>query len=947
MLNHFSQKNLLSSSLLVLSLFLLSPETKAMKEDLFEETSLTKKKTTTIPLIFKKFYAQEYAEKDGILTITTKNDKLASYQAETNRVKVTPGETFQIPYNIKVEDGGKVAFGVLNSARNGWIGGEVPFLEPKSYTGVKEIMIPQGESEISLVLLNYHLGTAGQSTFTAKLGLEKVEVQKSIISIPEKTGNTIPLKFKKLYAQEYIEKDGTLTIITKNDNRASYQAETNRVKVTPGERFQIPYKITVEEGGKMAFGVLNSARNGWIGGEVVLTPGTYHKTHKIMIPKDESEISLVLLNYHLGTPGQSKFTAKLGLEKEEILSIQQVIQNAKNIRHSQAIDEILEKGDPKLVEVMDKNAEKLFPQGISEEDYINIIKAAYSAENATDLQNRIDALKLEGVEDLFSTVWLKIVDQKALRVAMGTIRMHERWNPHLMSKFEDLIEYEDVKFFNIQDRKNFYDKDYSFYTWENPSTKQIVSFHINESENSSSEKKEIILKKGKEHFKIKEEEIISIDKKEIIFDKNSSGQKSKIICEKKSTNFSIKESDNIESLLKFEEMLSKEGTLKGYRNPQERIDWLWKNRKDIMTEEEKKEIKEIENAQGYVKIVNRSNVIEQMKEALKKSERLVSQNKDIYFEEILPLGENEVKAIDIVKDLKDINEIEEQWFDLDSWRNKKIDEVKQNLLEIKIIRYYTEKFTQPQIREQTFSLKEEAEKLVLEIKRLQETKQLTTKSAKNLVNLGKKIKLLSAISTTEKGGKHYEENVFCLKTDRKNKIKELMKSGKILKKDMDVDIIKQSIPSSYKADLIKTLVSCPSEKITAILENLDFFRIMNKYTTSSYINSGENYYVKDHLYISDCIQMIKILSLVEAKEIKNRIKSINENKEIFFDITKNMEYSVNRKRLQELFKMPAKKIEGMAQFANNDLLWKQCAESWGEEDLKFTNLLKKYTESQN
>jgi hypothetical protein len=324
MLSYISHKNLFSSSLLVLSFFLLSPEGKAMKEDILENVKAdprTKKGVTAVPLKFKKLYAQEYIEKDGTLTITTKNDNRASYQTETNRVKVTPGEVYEVPYDITVEDGGKVAFGVLNSARNGWIGGEVSFLEPKSYTGVKEILIPQGESEISLVLLNYHLGTAGQSTFTAKLGLEKVEVQKSIISIPEKTGNTIPLKFKKAYAKEYKENNGTIEITTDNNNRASYQAITDRVKVTAGEKFQIPYDITVEDGGRMAFGVLNTKGDGWIGGEVILETGKHKSVKEILIPQGESLISLVLRNYHLETPGQSKFRAKLGLERVETSTI--------------------------------------------------------------------------------------------------------------------------------------------------------------------------------------------------------------------------------------------------------------------------------------------------------------------------------------------------------------------------------------------------------------------------------------------------------------------------------------------------------------------------------------------------------------------------------------------------------------------------------------------------
>jgi hypothetical protein len=343
MLSHISQKNLLSSSLLILSLFLLSPETKAMEEGLRENHTEIRK---GIPLTFRKGTAQEYTEKDGMITIITDNNNRATYQAITNRVNVAAGEMFQIPYEIKVEEGGKMSFGVLNTKGDNWIGGEAIFLEAGSYTGVKEILIPQGESLISLVLRNYHLGTAGQSTFTTKLGLEKVEVQKSIISIPEKTGNTIPLKFKKLYAQEYKEEKGIIEITTKNDNRASYQAETNRVKVTPGEKFQIPYKITVEEGGKMAFGVLNSARNGWIGGEVpFLEPKSYTGVKEIMIPQGESEISLVLLNYHLGTAGQSTFTAKLGLEKmEESKELSPLLLNNSHLQ------DLIEKNGPKIEE---------------------------------------------------------------------------------------------------------------------------------------------------------------------------------------------------------------------------------------------------------------------------------------------------------------------------------------------------------------------------------------------------------------------------------------------------------------------------------------------------------------------------------------------------------------------------------------------------------------------
>jgi hypothetical protein len=260
-------------------------------------------KMSGLPLTFTKGTAQEYKENNGTLTIATDKNVNATYQAETNRVNVTSGQKFKIPYDITVLSG-KMSFGVLNSKRNGWIGGEAIFLKPGLYKNVHEVVIPEGETEVSLVLRNYHLktnGGEGQSKFTAKLGLEKMR--------------TIPLTFKKGTAQEYKENNGILTITTDNNANATYQAETNRVSVTPGQKFKIPYDITVLSG-KMSFGLLNSKRNGWIGGEAIfLKPGLYKNVHEVIIPEGETEISLVLRNYHLGTSGQSKFTAKLGLEK--------------------------------------------------------------------------------------------------------------------------------------------------------------------------------------------------------------------------------------------------------------------------------------------------------------------------------------------------------------------------------------------------------------------------------------------------------------------------------------------------------------------------------------------------------------------------------------------------------------------------------------------------------
>jgi hypothetical protein len=153
-------------------------KTKDVVSDVKEGIKEGEKGKVMIQLKWKKGTAQEYKENNGTLTITTDNNANATYQAETQREKVTPGQKFTIPYEITVEKDGKISFGVLNTQRNSWIDKEVILLTPGLHKGIKEVIIPQGETEISLVLRNYHLtsnGGAGQSKFTAKLGLEKEE----------------------------------------------------------------------------------------------------------------------------------------------------------------------------------------------------------------------------------------------------------------------------------------------------------------------------------------------------------------------------------------------------------------------------------------------------------------------------------------------------------------------------------------------------------------------------------------------------------------------------------------------------------------------------------------------------------------------------------------------------------------------------------------------------
>jgi hypothetical protein len=153
-------------------------DTLIVEEDTSSLPTVNTEFVESIPLTFTKSTAKEYSENDGIIMVTTDDNANATYQVVTNRLTVEPDQKFILKSNVALAKG-KMSFGVLNTKSNGWIDGEEIFLKPGFYAGVKEFVIPNHESEISLVLRNYHLGTnggAGQSKFTAKLELEKVEV---------------------------------------------------------------------------------------------------------------------------------------------------------------------------------------------------------------------------------------------------------------------------------------------------------------------------------------------------------------------------------------------------------------------------------------------------------------------------------------------------------------------------------------------------------------------------------------------------------------------------------------------------------------------------------------------------------------------------------------------------------------------------------------------------
>jgi putative aminopeptidase FrvX len=110
-------------------------------------------------------HSEKIEEQDGIITVTTDNNYYASYQLMTDRFAVTVGNKIKVTYDIKVENGGQMCAGLLNTTGDGWIGAEI-VMPTGSYHNSFEVTVPEGERNLCLVLRNYHLGRAGQTTFT-------------------------------------------------------------------------------------------------------------------------------------------------------------------------------------------------------------------------------------------------------------------------------------------------------------------------------------------------------------------------------------------------------------------------------------------------------------------------------------------------------------------------------------------------------------------------------------------------------------------------------------------------------------------------------------------------------------------------------------------------------------------------------------------------------------
>jgi hypothetical protein len=85
----------------------------------------------------------------------------------------------------------------------------------------------------------------------------------------------------------------------------------------PGDTIRIPYAVTVEPGGHIAMGLIDTKKGGFYGEQLILTSGRHTGLFERRVPDGEMETSLIFWNYHLNTPGQSTFTVDyVGAQRE-------------------------------------------------------------------------------------------------------------------------------------------------------------------------------------------------------------------------------------------------------------------------------------------------------------------------------------------------------------------------------------------------------------------------------------------------------------------------------------------------------------------------------------------------------------------------------------------------------------------------------------------------------
>ncbi len=245
--------------------------------------------------------AQSITRDQNGITVLTDHNNAASYQLQTDPIPVEGDSELRIHYRVTVQPGGRIALGLLNTQQNGWFGPEVIF-EPGVHEGIFERDIPSADTLTRLVVRNYHLGNPGQSHFT----IHNMRIEKEAVTL-----KALKPQFQSAHMAQSIALDlNGLHILTNTNKEANYQVQSDPIQVIPETKIRIQYNIHVENGGRISMGLLNTQQNGWYGDELILGPGDYNDVYERIVPLGEALTRLVFRNYHLGEPGQSKFTIK-------------------------------------------------------------------------------------------------------------------------------------------------------------------------------------------------------------------------------------------------------------------------------------------------------------------------------------------------------------------------------------------------------------------------------------------------------------------------------------------------------------------------------------------------------------------------------------------------------------------------------------------------------------
>ncbi len=129
------------------------------------------------------------AKSGRIVTVLSDNTTLHKCQVETDRFLVTPGERIKITYNITADKEGTIGLDFLNSKRNDWYRRTMPFLlKEGKQTGTFEAIVPEGESETSLMFYNNRISFTSTQFTIHNL---KIEILPPLPSAPPKTWTSL------------------------------------------------------------------------------------------------------------------------------------------------------------------------------------------------------------------------------------------------------------------------------------------------------------------------------------------------------------------------------------------------------------------------------------------------------------------------------------------------------------------------------------------------------------------------------------------------------------------------------------------------------------------------------------------------------------------------------------------------------------------------------------